>query len=139
VVGCSTIFAAAALALAQGASDAFEVYAFITIDHLVLAADAPAPFLSERGWVVGGKLATDPKRELLDWAGRQNLCAGVCNERSFMYVSLGPEPTFGAFLRTAQSLRRMGLCHNVFVKEGGLLGGNVVSTLDNTMLGLDVC
>lgn len=56
-----------------------------------------------------------------------------------MYVSLGPMPTYGAFLRTAQSLREMGLCYNVFVKEGGEVGGTVVSAQDNTMVGLDVC
>lgn len=140
MVVSSTIFAAAALALTQGLpSDASEMFASITADELVLAADAPAPFLSERGWIIDGKLATDPKRELLDWAERQKLCADVCNERSFMYVSLGPKPTFGAFLRTSQSLRRMGLCHNIFVREGGALGGNVVGTQDIRMPGLDVC
>ena len=113
----------------------------MTIDTLVLPAGASAPFLSEQGWVIDGKLTANPKKELLDWATRHRLCDGVCDERGrpFMYVSLGPKPTYGAFLRTAQSLRQMGLCHNVFVKEGGQLGGAVVSAQDNSMVGLDVC
>ena len=136
----SSIFAATALALTQGAaSDAPEMSASITVDELVLAADASAPFLGEQGWIVDGKPATDPKRQLLDWAGRHKLCAGVCDERSLVYVSLGPKPTYGAFLRTAQSLRQMGLCYNVFVREGGELGGKVVSMRDNRMLGLNLC
>ena len=140
VVEYSNIFAAAALVLMQGpATEAPGISTSITVDELVLAADDPAPFLGEHGWIVDGKLATDPKRQLLDWAGRHMLCAGVCSERSPVYVSLGPKPTFGAFLRTAQSLRRMGLCHNVFVKEGGELGGQVVSAQDNRMLGLNIC
>jgi hypothetical protein len=110
----------------------------ITLDSLVLAANAPAPFLGEDGWIIDGKLSTNPKSGLLDWAKRNQLCRGACNEHTFMYVSLGPKPTFGAFIRTARSLRQIGLCH-MFVKEGGVLGGNVVGALDNEMLGLNVC
>lgn len=136
VVGYLHILAAAGLALLHGSAiDAPEISAGITLDTLVLRADAPAPFLSERGWVVDNKLAADPKRELLDWARRNRLCAKTCAEGAFMYVSLGPNPTFGAFLRTARSLRRMGLCQRLFVKEGGKIG------VDNhsEMLSLNVC
>ena len=116
-----------------------DVTARITKDVLVLPANQAAPYLSEHGWIIGGKRSIDPKGGLLDWARRQKLCEGGCNERAFMYVSLGPKPTFGAFIRTAQSLRQVGLCHSVFVKEGGKVGGNVVSALDNEMLGFNVC
>jgi hypothetical protein len=142
VVGQWTSFVAAGLILAQvPAGDTSRATAQVTIDRLILPADASAPFLSEQGWVIDGRLTANPKRALLDWATRHRLCNGFCDERRrpFMYVSLGPKPTYGAFLRTAQSLREMGLCHNVFVKDGGHLGGSVVNARDNGMVGLDVC
>lgn len=142
MIGHLTPFVAAGLALAQTpVGDTSEATAAVTIDTLVLPAGAPAPFPSEQGWVVDGKLAANPKEELLDWATRHRLCNGSCeeHERHFMYVSLGPKPTYGAFLRTVRPLREMGLCHRVFVKEGGQLGGSVVGAQDNSMVGLDVC
>lgn len=142
VIGLWSSFVAAGLAVAQApAADTSRANALITTDTLILPAVASAPFLTDQGWVVDGKLTANPKNELLAWATRHRFCDGVCEEsgRPFMYVSLGPMPTYGAFLRTAQSLREMGLCYNVFVKEGGEVGGTVVSAQDNTMVGLDVC
>lgn len=126
--------------LPVSASAGPEVSAWITLDKLVLPAGAPAPYLGDQGWIVDEKLATDPKRELLKWARRKRITSKTCVEECFMYVSLGPSPTFGAFLRTAQSLRQLGLCRSVFVREGGVLKSpGVVAAVDNDMVGLDVC
>jgi hypothetical protein len=129
---------AATLVLAQAP---VQDRALITTDTLVLPAGASAPYLSRQGWVIDGKLTENPKKALLDWATRHKLCESLCHEegRPFIYVSLGPNPTYGAFLLTTQSLREMGLCHNVFVKEGGAVEGAAASPRENIMTGLDVC
>jgi hypothetical protein len=118
-----------------------ELRADIRLDSLVLAAEAPAPYLGESGWIIDGQLATDPKRQLLAWASRHRLCSSKrADEQCFIYVSLGVNPTFGAFLRTVKSLKQLGLCRNVFVREGVILESpGAVAASQNEMVGLDFC
>ena len=98
----------------------------------------PQPYLSNSGWVINGKHVALVKKALLQRARETGNWDGTASGEPAIIVSLGPKPTFAAFLRTARALQEMGLCF-VFVKEGGEAKGTLHGKKQMEVAGLRLC
>jgi hypothetical protein len=132
------MFASAFAAASSPAGDANQFTASITMVAVTVPANEPVPYLDGAGWVIYGKRATEPRRQLLEVARQTHNWNGRSARDAAMIVSLGPMPTLGGFLRTAKSLRDMGLCL-VFVNEGGRDSPAVSGIRQVEVPGLRVC
>jgi hypothetical protein len=111
----SVVIAGAVTAVPQ--PESVDLIARITSVALTLPIAGTEPYLSENGWVIDGKRISQPKVALLRRAKQARNWTGHPKDIAAIVVSLGPKQNFGAFLRTARSLKKMGLCL-IFVKDG---------------------
>ena len=108
IVGMLVVVNAAFVSVRAG--DARSDVAHVTLSSVsVIQPKAKMfPSLSASGWAVEGRLENDM------WAYARTSDHGygrAWNDAKIAYIALGAQPTFGQFLASVASLRKLGICH----------------------------